>query len=209
MRAHTQTLKPIHGSFEMTRNRPKTLLALALAATVTTGAASAFAATSAELLTCQKSIESQVRGFTNFAIARISNCAQKIVECKLAQEIDTVDPTACLASASLACATVPTKVGDQKISRRDKIVLKCGLIPFNDLLPFVGGLGFFNLANDCSATDASDLAECILDAGLCPGSSDGALGSLERAIFRLDPRAQNSLQDPAINLAASFPCVAP
>lgn len=171
--------------------------------------AAAQAATSTELLNCQKAIESQVRGFTSFAIARISNCTEKIVQCKLAQEIDSTDPMACLSSAGLACATVPTKVNDQKASRAGKIVLKCGLIPFADLKPFVEGLGFFNLANDCSALDASDLADCILDAGLCPGSSDGARGSLERAIFRLDPRAQNSLMDPAIDLAASFPCVAP
>jgi hypothetical protein len=181
------------------------LRTLALAALFPVAAAQA--ATSSDLLNCQKAIESQVRGFTNFAIARISNCTEKIVECKLAQEIDTVDPTACLASASAACSTVPMKVDDQKNARADKIVLKCGLIPFADLKPFVAGLGFFNLANDCGATDADGLADCILDAGLCAASSDGARGSLERAIFRLDPRAEKSLT--ALSLNDDFPCVAP
>jgi hypothetical protein len=170
---------------------------------------SSHAATSRELLSCQKAVESQVRGFTNFAVARISNCTEKIVECKLAQEIDATDPTACLASAAAACATVPQKVADQQTIRAGKIALKCGLFPLADLEPFVAGLGFFNLVSDCGAADATDLAMCVLDAGLCPASSDGARGSLERAIFRLDPRAQDSLSDPAINLAASFPCVAP
>lgn len=185
-------------------------LRLALVAAAFLGAAAtAHAATSNELLSCQKAIESQVRGFTSFAIARISNCTQKVVECKLAQEIDSVDPTACLASAAAACATVPQKVADQKASRAAKMVVKCGLVPLGELEPFVAGLGFFNVVAACGAADASDLADCVLDAGLCPASADGALGSLERAIFRVDPRAQNSLSDPAISLAASFPCVAP
>jgi hypothetical protein len=171
--------------------------ALALAATA---AAPASAATSKQLLTCQKSIESQVRGFTSSTIARLSNCTEKIVQCKLRQEIDAVDPTACLASAAKSCSSIPAKVSDQQAKRVASIVKKCGLIPLAEIEAFVGGLGFFNVSAGCGAASVTQLATCVVADARC---------QLEQAVFRLDPRAQDSLSDPAIALAGSFPCVAP
>jgi hypothetical protein len=180
-------------------SRRARMLALTLAVAVAFPAI-ASAASSRELLNCQKAIESQVRGFSNFAIARLSNCTEKVVECRLAQEIDATDPAACLARAARACAPVPDKVDAQQSSRVDKIVRKCGLIPLAELEPFVGGLGFLNVVSDCGAATATQLASCVVADSRC---------GFERAVFRLDPRAQDSLADPAIDIAASFPCVAP
>jgi hypothetical protein len=173
---------------------------IALAALAALAVTPASAATSKELLNCQKTIESQVRGFASTAIAKISTCTDKIVQCKLAAEIDAADPTACLAAASSNCSGVPAKVADQQSKRVANIVKKCGLIPLGELEAFVAGLGFFNVVSACGSATASQLAACVVADARC---------NLERAIFRLDPRAQDSLSDPAINLAGSFSCVAP
>ncbi|HZR82532.1 MAG TPA: hypothetical protein VFD92_15665 [Candidatus Binatia bacterium] len=178
--------------------RSALVAATALALAIPAGASAA--TSSSALLACQKSFESQIRSFTNSTIARLSNCTEKVVECKLAQEIDAADPTACLASAANSCSTLPTKVADQQTTRASKIVGKCGLIPLADLEEFVAGLGFFNVVSACGAGTVAQLVDCVVADSRC---------ALERSVFRLDPRAQDSLSDPAINIAGSFPCVAP
>ena len=156
------------------------------------------AATSADLLKCQKGLESQMRSFSGYVATKVQGCAEKVVNCKLANEIDSVDPTACLAAASTACSGVPTQVGDAQTTRRDKVVLKCGLIPFMDLEQYVAGLGFFNVASGCGAGDATALINCIFADSRC---------STEHQLFIIDPRAQDSLTTAGV--AGSFPCVAP
>lgn len=164
-----------------------------------TGASTALgAATSKELLDCQKQFESQLRGFSNVVQTGVSNCAQKVVECALADEIDAVDPTACVAKATASCSGVPAKVTDQSGKRRLKVLAKCGLVPLAELEQYTAGLGFFNVATACGAADASDLIDCVFASAQC---------SAEREIFGLDPRAQQSLTTAGI--APSFPCVAP
>jgi len=155
-------------------------------------------ATSAELLKCQKSLESGIRSFTGYEATKVLGCTEKIVNCKLANEIDAVDPTACLAAASTACSGAPTQVSDAQTTRRDKVVLKCGLIPFMELEQFVAGLGFFNVASACGAGDATALVTCIFADSRC---------STEHQVFIIDPRAQDSLTTAGV--AGSFPCVGP
>jgi hypothetical protein len=163
------------------------------------GASTAFgAATSKELLDCQKQFESQLRAFSNVVQTGLAGCAQKIVECALADEIDAVDPTACVAKATASCAGVPAKVGDQSSKRQVKVLAKCGLVSLVDLEPYTAGLGFYNVVGACGAADVNGLVDCVFDGAQC---------SAEREIFRLDPRAQQSLTTAGI--AASFPCVAP
>src|SRR2546430_17305956 len=77
-------------------------------------------ATSAELLKCQKSLESGVRSFTGYEATKVLGCTEKIVNCKLANEIAAGDPTAFLAAASTACSAAPTQVSDAHTTRRDK-----------------------------------------------------------------------------------------
>lgn len=156
------------------------------------------AATSKELLDCQKQLESQVRAFSNVVQTGVAGCAQKIVECALADEIDAVDPTACVAKASASCAGVPAKVADQTSKRQLKVLAKCGLVSLGDLEQYTAGLGFYNVVNACGAADVNALVDCVFDAAQC---------SAEREVFQLDPRAQQSLTTAGI--AASFPCVAP
>ena len=173
----------------------KTMLQITLAAAL---AAPAFAATSSELLKCQKAFESSTRAFANYVATKAGGCSDKAVACKLANEIDAVDATACLASVASACGGVAAQVQDQQTLREGKIVLTCGLIPFIELRQFVGGLGFFNVASACSAANVNDLVACVLADARC---------QREKALFRADPRAQDSLT--AAGIAASFPCVAP
>ena len=71
-------------------------------------------------------------------------------------------------------------------------------LPLAELEPFLGGLGFFNVAANCSAVTVDDLVDCVFADSQC---------ATERQIFRLDPRAQDSLTTAGV--AASFPCVAP
>ena len=155
-------------------------------------------ATSAELLKCQKSLESGIRSFTGYEATKVLGCTEKIVNCKLANEIDAVDPTACLAAASTACSSAPTQVSDAQTTRGDKVLLKCGLIPFMELEQFVAGLGFFNVAGTCGAADATALVNCIFADSRC---------STEHQVFIIDPRAQDSLTTASV--AGSFPCVGP
>lgn len=169
-----------------------TVLALA-------GAGTAFgAATSKELLDCQKQLEGQIRAFSNVVQTGLAGCDQKIVECALADEIDAVDPTACVAKATASCAGVPAKVADQASKRQLKVLAKCGLVALADLEQYTAGLGFYNVVNTCGASDVNGLVDCVFDSAQC---------SAEREIFQLDPRAQQSLTTAGI--AASFPCVAP
>lgn len=158
----------------------------------------ASAATSKELLNCQKQLESQVRSFTNVMYLRLYGCAQKIVECKLAQEIDAVDPTACLARAATQCGAAPAKVADAQATKSARVVQRCGLIPLAELEQYVEGLGFFNVSAACSAASVTDLVSCVFADARC---------ATERELFLIDPRAQDSLSSAGV--AGSFPCVAP
>ncbi|MBY0279352.1 hypothetical protein K2Z84_28790 [Candidatus Binatia bacterium] len=175
-----------------TVRRVVTLLALIASASY------ADAATSKELLDCQKQLESQVRAFSNVVLQGLAGCAQKVVECKLADEIDAVDPTACIAKAAAKCTGLPSKVSDQAAARQAKVAARCGLIPLAEIEQFSEGLGFFNVATSCGAASVTALVGCVFDAARC---------SAERELFTLDPRAQDSLTTGGI--AASFPCVAP
>lgn len=179
-----------------TRRFHRAALGALVAVLATAGIASG--ATSKELLDCQKQFESNIRGFSNVLYQSLFTCAQKVVECKLADEIDFVNPAACLAKAAAICAKVPTKVSDQLVKRKAKVVLKCGLVPLGELAQYTEGLGFFNVVSACAAASVSDLVDCVFADSQC---------SVERQLFRLDPRAQDSLTTAGI--AASFPCVAP
>jgi len=162
------------------------------------GASPALAATSAQLLACHKMLDRQGRGFVKFVANKVGGCADKVVACNLASEIDGVSPSACLSSATTACAPIATQVGDQKAQRAAKIVMACGLVPFAEVQQFVAGLGFFEVVTACSATTINDLVDCVLDDIRCDA---------EKHLFLADPRAQQSLT--AAGVAASFPCVAP
>lgn len=179
-----------------TKTFRRTTLATLVAVLAMTGVASG--ATSKELLDCQKALESNIRGYTNLIYSKLFGCAQKVVECKLANEIDAVDATSCLAKATSGCAAVDPKLDEQAAKREAKVVAKCGLVPLAEIEQFTEGLGFFNVANSCGAASVSDLVDCVFTNARC---------STERQLFKLDPRAQDSLTTAGV--AASFPCVAP
>lgn len=182
----------------MTTTRTFHRIALATVLAVLATSSVAAGATSKELVDCQKQLESNIRGYTNVVYQKLFTCAQKVVECKLADEIDAVDPTACLAKAASSCTGIDTKIADQATKRKAKVVAKCGLIPLAEIEQYTEGLGFFNVADDCGAASVSTLVDCVFADALC---------STERQLFKLDPRAQDSLTTAGI--AASFPCVAP
>lgn len=171
--------------------------ALAAALVMQTGSL-ASAATSKELLNCQKQLESQVRTFTNLIYLRLFGCAQKVVECKLADEIDAVDPTTCLARAAKLCSVAPAKVDDTQANKVGRVVQRCGLIPLAEIEQYVEGLGFFNVSASCAAASVTDLVNCVFADARC---------STERQLFLIDPRAQDSLTTAGV--AGSFPCVGP
>ncbi|MGH7894266.1 MAG: hypothetical protein ACREQL_06325 [Candidatus Binatia bacterium] len=170
------------------------LLLVALGLTLPAGAATP----SADLQKCQKTLHGKVRSFVNVTHTALLGCAQKVEECKLAQEIDGASPTMCLAAASVSCGAATGKIATLRGTSAGKATGACGLIPIGDLNAFISGLGFFNVSGTCAATNASDLVTCVFDDAQC---------AAERTVFKLDPRAQNSLT--AGGIAASFPCVAP
>ena len=160
---------------------------------------SAFAAaTSAQILACQKVFESSVRSFTNLASTQLLNCTEKVVECKLAQAIDSIDPTSCLASAKSYCANVPTRTSNAMALKEVRVNTKCQFLSLAQLQDFVGGLGFFNVLNDCGANNLSQLLPCVFSDSKC---------ALEHEARIIDPRALDSLTTAGVS--GSFPCVGP
>jgi hypothetical protein len=163
---------------------------------------------SRDLLNCQKALENRGQFIAKQVGTKVHGCADKVACCKLAQEIDLVDPTACLASAGNSCSRVASQLTQQQDKTRVKMLKKCGLIPLGDLEQFIQGLGFVNGPSECAAlptppgpvivTDASTLIDCLIKTTRC---------SAEKEVFVRDPRAQDSLT--AVGVASSFPCVAP
>ena len=181
----------------MGRSAERSSLALALGLGLF-AAAPGHAATSNELEKCQKQFTKEVRKLQKTTLTQLFKCLRRATECKLADEIDSEDPTKCLTIASLVCDKAVTKVDQKELKGSSKVVLKCGLIPIGELETFVGGLGFFDVAASCSAGDAGALIDCVFADTRC---------SAEQQAFILEPRAQDSLTE--VGVEASFPCVAP
>jgi hypothetical protein len=153
---------------------------------------------SAALILCQKKIEVHARALTKYAAKKVHLCTEKVAACKLANEIDAADLMSCLATTANVCNATDGLIDNQRTIRGGKVLTACATIPFADLQPYIGGLGFLSVPMGCTPANATDLANCLMDTARCAG---------ERQVIRLDPRAQDSLT--AAGVAASFPCVAP
>jgi len=163
-----------------------------------TGAATAVTP-SADLLRCQKKIEVHARAYAKFVAKKISGCTEKVDACNLANDIDAVDPTACINAATPTCSAVDATILANRTRRKASIDITCGPIPFGDVQPYLGSLGFVNVvASTCMVASTTGLTDCLLDTTRC---------SAESEVFRRDPRAQEALM--AAGVAGSFPCVAP
>jgi hypothetical protein len=161
-------------------------------------AGEASAASTSELLRCQKALHGAGRSFTKAVQTYLTNCALKVETCQLREEIDGEDPTVCLASATTSCQGYSAKVLAADATYEAKIVKVCALVPLGDLEAYVGGLGFFHANASCAATDSTALVGCVFDDARC---------AAERLVFAADPRAQDALV--AAGVAAAHPCVAP
>jgi hypothetical protein len=179
------------------------------------GGATEAATSSANLLACETRFANKVKALARFTANKMHGCADKVAKCKLAAEIDAVDPTSCLSSAHTACMGVPQAITDKLALFKDPfktsaIPHKCGgLITFSDLLPYVKSLGFSTVAAECGATP--DL-NCLMDRVLGVPGSSGTFGTkclVERKTFIRDPRANDSFSDTAIMLdpTNNFPCL--
>ena len=169
-----------------------TLVAAAIAV-----APPAHAASTSELLRCQKGIHSRAASFVKAVETALSNCAYKVETCQLTQEIDGDDPTSCLAAASATCASLSAKIPNYKLAYSDKALLVCNL-PVAEVAPFVAGLGMAPNIGSCGAATMNDLIACLFTAAQC---------SAERTVFALDPRAQDALTTAGV--AGAHPCVGP
>jgi hypothetical protein len=158
---------------------------------------SAQAASTGELLRCQKGIHSRAASFVKAVETALSNCAFKVESCQLQQEIDGDDPTSCLAAASATCGSLSAKIPNYKLVFSDKALLVCSL-PVADVAPFVAGLGMQVNLDACGAATMQDLISCIFTTAQCDA---------ERTVFLLDPRAQDALTTAGV--ASAHPCVSP
>jgi hypothetical protein len=156
------------------------------------------AATTAELLRCQKGIHTRAAIFAKAVQTALASCTYKVESCQLALEIDGVTPTQCLAAASAACTSDSAKVTAWASSNEDKALIACGAVPLADLEAWVAGLGLAAVGQGCAASSVGDLVSCVFDATRC---------AAERTLFVVDPRAQDALTTAGI--AAAHPCVAP
>ena len=164
-----------------------------LAATLPAGAA-----TTSELLRCQKGAHTRVLSFAKSAETALFNCALKVETCQLAQALDGDDPTQCLLSATAACGTYSAKIASLKAVSRAKAASVCLSVPLADVNQAVAGLGFFDVSAGCAAASVDDLVTCIFDEAQC---------AVEHTVFTLDPRAQDAFT--AAGIAAAHPCAAP
>jgi hypothetical protein len=156
------------------------------------------AATSGELLRCQKALHIRATVFAKLVQSALSSCALRVETCQLAQEIDGEDPTQCLLSASAACASYSGKIPAYKSAAGSKVVVACNVVPVGDLEQYLAGLGFSGVNAGCGATTVSELLACLFDGAQCAS---------ERTVFALDPRAGAALATAGV--AAAHPCVAP
>ena len=161
-------------------------------------AAPSGAADTAMLLKCQKSIHARTSVFVKAVQNLLLNCAVKIEACKLTQEIDGTDESACIAAATTACAAYSAKIPAYETSYGGKAAYGCATLFPPDLDSYVAGLGFFHVSAGCGTATILDLVACIFSQARC---------AAEHSVFQLDPRAQDSLTTAGI--AASHPCVAP
>ena len=178
----------------------RVILALVGAAAVLALAPNLSAATSsADLLLCQKKIEKHARAFSKVVGKKIQKCSEKIDACKLANEIDGADLTSCVTAATPTCTAVDAAIIANRATRKMAIDKVCSLIPLADVEPFLGSLGFVNVAAvPCSAVSVVSLTDCLLDQTRC---------TAEKEVFRRDPRALDALTAASVNM--SFPCVGP
>jgi hypothetical protein len=174
------------------------LRAIGIAAIVVAMAAPAPAATSGELLRCEKSLHSRASSFVKAVQNVLLACTYKIENCQLRQEIDGEDVTTCLASATAACEGYSAKVLVYRTSYQGKASVGCASIFTTDTDPYVAGLGFAGVSAACGTSTVSDLVACVFGEAQC---------AAERSVFQLDPRAQDALATAGI--AAAHPCVAP
>src|SRR5262249_36731436 len=98
---------------------------------------------SALLLACETRFAAKVKAFAPFDANKMHACTEKVVKCELANEIDTVDPTSCLAGATTTCGKIPNAIDTKLTAFKDGfktsgIPHKCsGLVTYGDLFPFV------------------------------------------------------------------------
>jgi hypothetical protein len=166
------------------------------------------AQTSTDLITCQRRLERRARSYAKFLAYRLHNCANRVAACKHAQEIDSVDPTSCLADANTYCDTLPALAATRRADTVDAIMVPCGLLSLANMQQYLGGLGFGDVVtNQCPSLPTppgaitpitvDDLVECLLRITEC---------AAQREVQMRDPRANDSLTE--VGQAASFPCVA-
>lgn len=170
------------------------------------------------LITCHKQLQARVKSLSAFVATKLHACADKVAKCKLIDELDPAfDPTACLASATTACAAITAAIESKVELFKDKIELesKCteivGLSGFDELSAPLGGLGFViaspNPGATChAATNLSQLADCLLGVA---DSTGGTRCSVEQKTFVRDPRIVDSFTSVGLTPVTDFPCLAP
>jgi hypothetical protein len=164
-------------------------------------------------LACQTRFDMKVRALASFVATRTHNCTEKVVRCKLTQEIDSVTPSTCASGIMSACNGVPTAISNKLLAMKDGfstsgIPKKCGLVTWGSLTAFVGGLGFENIASGAACTPG-DL-NCLMDTVLgTPTGTQGTKCDVEHKVFIRDPRALDSLTSVSGGFQTNFPCVGP
>jgi len=177
------------------------------------------ATASLTVLACQNRFEFKVRALAIAVANKTHNCTERIVRCKLRDEIDPGMPPLSVCSTTSVqtlCNAVPVAIATKLTNMKDPLLKggipkKCSLVSWDSLTAFIGGLGFVNVA--AGAGCASGDLGCLMDAVLgTPTGTGGTKCDVEHKVFIRDPRAQDSLLDATYMLmtpATNFPCVAP
>ncbi len=153
-------------------------------------------------LKCEKAIEKAGLGFAAKKLAGLSKCIGLAFACTQLNNVQS-----CFDKAKDACDKQGLKIAAAQTKAKMAVVKACedsdsGSISANAIIAATGlGFGAEQGLLECAATitNASDLADCVIDRHEC---------GVERLLVAAAPRANEMLERIGQNVGTTFPCVA-
>jgi cysteine-rich repeat protein len=183
-------------------------IAFCVAVALMPGLAGAASFSSKTFAVCQKVTNKGGQKLLTSKLSAALGCAERILECQLAEELDGDDFSSCASAASAKCDKTLGKIADRATSLADLMVRKCPVDLTSDDLRSRRGLGFRDIDDACAdlspaatADDLASITDCATRAILC--RSDEAIGEMF-------PRAHEVLTRAGViaSYPDAFPCLA-
>lgn len=155
---------------------------------------------------CQASVHKATEKLLGSKLRASLDCAERLLACQLAEELDGETYSQCAAKATTVCTKKLSKIAARQAAVASVLSGKCADLAALDLVSR-RGLGYGDIGDACAAltpaatsTDASSIADCLSRAMVCRGDD---------VVEALLPRAYEVLDRGGV-LATSptlFPCL--